>query len=360
VESGQRVFVVGVGSASAETLLRELAEKTGGACEFVMPNENMAAAIVRMFHRMRVAQSDKLRIVWGNEPLWQSPLPRSVFDGETLHQFAIFAEEPTSLPELVWEVDGQTQSDRPESISRTENQHLARLGGFRRMKTTADEKEALELALKYQLVSSRTSLFLVYLREGEDKVTELPELHQVPQMMAAGSHGYGSVMGSFAACSVLGNVTMNVCAHNKHTLVEKPAQSVADLSWAEESSSVVPITSQNASTSPQALLASFDRQALDCTDFAKVLQGIVTSGLQGGPVKLIARLAKQEGISEQQAWAILLDWLLAQLADVFTSSRQAKRLLRAQLRSIDPAHITAVRGVLAVEYSSVSLSAWAA
>jgi Ca-activated chloride channel family protein len=359
-ESGHRIFTIGVGSAPAENLLRTISEKTGGACEFVMPNENIAAAIVRMFHRMRVAQTGKLRIVWGKEPLWQSPLPRSVFDGETLHLFATFAEEPTAMPELVWEVDGQPQSAKPESFSRTENPHLARLGGFRRMETSADKQESLELALKYQLVSSQTSLFLVYPREGEDKVTELPELHQVPQMMAAGSHGYGSVKGVVSACSILGSVSTKFFAHSKSTPVGKYDKSVADLPWDEESTSSDPVSSQDAATSPQDLLALFDRQALACTDFAKVFQGIIVPFHQGDPVKLIARLAKQEGISEEQALAILLDWLLAQLADVFTSSRQAKRLLRAQLRGIDASHITAVRGALAVEYPSVSLYAWAA
>jgi Ca-activated chloride channel family protein len=359
-ESGHRIFAIGVGSAPAENLLRTISEKTGGACEFIMPNENMAAAIVRMFHRMRVAQTGKLRIAWGNEPLWQSPLPRSVFDGETIHLFASFAEEPTALPELAWEVDGQTQSARPESVSRTENPQLARLGGFRRMETSADKKESLDLALKYQLASSQTSLFLVYLREGEDKVTELPQLHQVPQMMAAGSHGFGSVMGFASVCSCLGSFGINSFAHSKHTSVGKYGQSTVDLPWDEESTSPAPISSLDAVTSPQDLLASFDRQALACTDFAKVLRGIIASGIQGEPARLLARLAKQEGISEEQAWAILLDWLQARLADVFTSSRQAKRLLRARLRGIAPAQVTAARGALAVDYPSVSLYAWAA
>ncbi len=44
------------------------------------------------------------------------------------------------------------------------------------------------------MVSKQTSLFLVYLREDKEKMTELPTVQQVPQMMAAGSHGYGSVM----------------------------------------------------------------------------------------------------------------------------------------------------------------------
>jgi Ca-activated chloride channel family protein len=307
---------------------------------------------------MRPAQTSNLRISWGNEPLWQSPLPRSVFDGETLHLFATFAEEPTTLPELVWETDGQTQSARPECVSRTDNPQLARLGGFRRMETSADEKESLELALKYQLVSRQTSLFLVYLREGEDKVTELPELHQVPQMMAVGSHGFG-ISRISSMCGILGGFCRSDFAHSEHTSVEKCDQSMVDFSWDEESTSSASIPSQDAAASPQDLLTSFDRQALVCPDFAKVLQGIAVLFHQEDAARLLARQAKQEGISEEQAWAILLDWLLARLADVFTSSRQAKRLLRAQLQGVAPAHITAVRGALAGEYPSVSLYAWA-
>ena len=38
-ESGHRLFVVGVSNSPAESLLRELAEQSGGACELVTPNE---------------------------------------------------------------------------------------------------------------------------------------------------------------------------------------------------------------------------------------------------------------------------------------------------------------------------------
>jgi Ca-activated chloride channel family protein len=193
-ESGHRIFTIGVGSAPAECLLRQLAEQTGGACEFVTPNEDMAGVIVRMFRRMRGPQTNKLSIDWGSVPIWQSPLPLSIFDGDTLHLFATFAETPTRKPTLSWDADGKTESASPEMITGTENRDLARLGAAQRMQTLG-KPEALAMALKYQLVSDQSSLFLVYLREGEDKVTELPEIHQVPQMMAKGSHGFGSVAG---------------------------------------------------------------------------------------------------------------------------------------------------------------------
>ena len=39
--SGHRLFALGVGSSPAESLLRELAEVSGGACEMVSVNENI-------------------------------------------------------------------------------------------------------------------------------------------------------------------------------------------------------------------------------------------------------------------------------------------------------------------------------
>ncbi|RMG30277.1 MAG: VWA domain-containing protein, partial [Gammaproteobacteria bacterium] len=50
--SGDRVFTVGVGSAVSEAFLRELAEKTGGACELVTPREDIEASIERHFRRI--------------------------------------------------------------------------------------------------------------------------------------------------------------------------------------------------------------------------------------------------------------------------------------------------------------------
>src|SRR5690606_38123567 len=54
-KSGQRIFAVGVGAAPAASLLQRLANGTGGACELVGANDDVHAAVVRMFKRMRQA-----------------------------------------------------------------------------------------------------------------------------------------------------------------------------------------------------------------------------------------------------------------------------------------------------------------
>jgi Ca-activated chloride channel family protein len=335
LDSGHRIFAIGVGSAPAESLLREITGKTGGACEFVSPNEDISAAIIRMFHRMRLARTNSLKIDWGTEPVWQSPLPLAVFDDETVHLFATFAEAPVVPPKLSWEVDGKTEYAMPESISAGENQDVVRLTANRRMETS-DRKKALDIALKYQLVSDQTSLFLVYLRENEDKVTELPEVHQVPQMMAFGSHGYGST------------------STKQRLLSCQPEcpDSIASTRISTQSCSLI--------QAYQKLLESFDSAALDNQSFSDFVKSTFPQTEHHETGVLVERLSKQEGISVEDVWAVLLDWLMDQLVDVFTPTRQARRLLKAQIRHIDRKRVVVLRKALAVELPSPGLSGEAA
>ena len=60
----QRVFVVGIGSAPAEGVLKRLAEASGGVCEFVAPNEDAEGAILRMFARLRAPRVERAEIAW--------------------------------------------------------------------------------------------------------------------------------------------------------------------------------------------------------------------------------------------------------------------------------------------------------
>jgi Ca-activated chloride channel family protein len=161
VKGQQRIFAVGVGSAPAESLLRDLAEKTGGACELVSPNEDIAGAVVRMFLRMRSAQAMDLTVDWGSQPVWQSALPSHVFPGETLHLFALLEKAPTLAPTMRLLVESKEVEHRAEVLSKLEDVTVARLAGAQRMTQSADKKESLELALRYQLLSTQTNLLLV-------------------------------------------------------------------------------------------------------------------------------------------------------------------------------------------------------
>ncbi len=192
--SGHRIFCVGVGSTPAGSLLTDLAHQTGGACELVSPNEDIGAAILRTFRRMRSTEARKVAVQWPGKPVWQSPLPLRLYENETLHLFAKFRKPPMELPVLSWNIDGQAHSCKPKDLLQAGDETLMRIGGANQMKTATSQAATAALALKYQLISSESNLILVHVRSAEEKADSLPALQQIAQMQAAGHSGFGSAV----------------------------------------------------------------------------------------------------------------------------------------------------------------------
>jgi Ca-activated chloride channel family protein len=206
--SGHRVYTIGVGSAPAESLLRVLAKDTGGSCEFVTPREDMRGAVDRMLTRMRSAQEVRFAIKWNaiedqhKDHEWASTLPPQLIDGETVHLYARLpakTEKPPVLicKTLIKEEEQEVSSAKPLSITWDTEGIVARLVATAQIgeltEGKADTKLAKSLAMKYQLVTQHTNLFLLHERAEENKAEGLPQLQQVAQMQAAGFGGYGSV-----------------------------------------------------------------------------------------------------------------------------------------------------------------------
>jgi Ca-activated chloride channel family protein len=206
---GHRVFAIGVGSAPAESVLRDLAAASGGACSFATPGEALEQAAQRMVERIRATPWQGLRVDWGAEPVWQTELPHNLVGGDQLTVFAGFAQSPTASPRLVVDSDGRT----PRELARVEAafaaapaieggvpaDSLARLAAAQRL-GRAIPADGLELALRYRLISRYTHCVLVHLRTAEQRSTGEPELHRVGAMLAAGWSATGSVGGSMDLC----------------------------------------------------------------------------------------------------------------------------------------------------------------
>lgn len=192
-QSGHRLFVVAVGAAPAEALARQLAEKTGGACEFVSPLEDADAAIVRMFRRLREAPKRVARVAWPVAPAWEGSLPAAVFSGDTIHLLAGFDAEPAG--EVRVTVTGVAEGDielRATLGSAAAHDVLPRLAAAKRIHAL-DAGQAAALAERYQLASAYTSFVVVQVRDADGKATALPELAKVSQMLAAGWGGTSRV-----------------------------------------------------------------------------------------------------------------------------------------------------------------------
>ena len=204
--SGHRIFTVGVGSSVAEPFVRALAEATGGACELVAPREDMADRIYRHFQRILTPLARAARVVWpaGVRQMVPDPLPPP-YPGDTMHLFGTFAARPLGAVVLELELaDGRTLRQRMEIAPAPDDtaaaagmnaarSDLARIGAALRLPALADAAAATELAVRYQLVSEWTDYLVVHVRAEYDKAPDLPELAKVPQVLAAGWHGTGTV-----------------------------------------------------------------------------------------------------------------------------------------------------------------------
>lgn len=194
-----RVFAVGVGSAVAEGVLCRLAQETGGACELVSPNEGMAPRIVRHFQRILLPRVSSVTLRWPGTPLQVIPKELGpVFHGDTLHVFARFSERPTGAValDLVLE-DGGSLTHTTSVESQPFHEAVALPSTLARMaiaRSLTEQKEhAAKLAVRYQLTSTLTN-YVVCDNQDIAQISLLPPLRKVPQMLAAGWGGTGSVV----------------------------------------------------------------------------------------------------------------------------------------------------------------------
>lgn len=196
-ESGHRIFAVGVGSAPADTLLKELAEMSGGTCELISPKEDIEKAIIRMFHRIRQPRACNIEIDWGHpdQPEWAVGTNTAIFNENTTHVFAGFKSTPSKPALLSYQLGNSSQrtSIGAHQITHSQSHNLPRLAAAQRIKT-APEGDQIALALSYQLITEKTNCLLVHIRTEDAKATELPELMTIAQMQAAGWSGAGSVL----------------------------------------------------------------------------------------------------------------------------------------------------------------------
>lgn len=366
--SGHRLFVVGVSSSPAESLLRELAEQSGGACELVTPNEDIAGAITRMVRRLRAARDIGLRLDWGQPVLWQCPLPQQVFDGETLHVWARLEQPLQAAPTLHWSAAGATGSDQADQLQADAGVTTARLCGARQAETLTSDEDKLALALRYQLVTRQTSLFLVHQRAEGEKAEGLPALEQIRHMMAAGHGGFGSVSDSrlmiSAAPAVWRSSSMNEVRFLRRqpdsqdmascsvpvlqdiavpSLWRKPASRLSR--WADklrayldampDEPGLAPVDErQQAESDHKLMLAAFEREAATPESAQRHLDQLQAQTTDPQLQALLIELALIAG--DRAAAALLLDWLNRHLSTGAALSRQADRVLRAVLKPLSP------------------------
>ena len=361
--SGHRIFAVGVGSAPAETLLRRLATSTGGACELVAPNEDIEAAVARMFRRMRVPRASNVVVDWHGQPKWTTPLPPTLFDGDTVHVFAGFDVPPGEPPVLSYEVAGNATQKVAAPLPHTsERDVLARLAASERL-AELPSSQRVELALRYQLVTSETSLLLVHLREGEDKADGLPHLQKIAHMQAAGWGGMGSVTGA---------PLMSLCEDIPTIMFSRRSHLVSDIAYSGSSDLDIPaflrksVESDEVGDSTQAewlarlnlLLATVNDRLAHPDDLPALILD-----LEAGPAKLhlllpLVEVVQRSVSTRVDAWVVLIGWADRQVDPSHQLSRHAARTTRALLSEIPKDVLATAMATLDARMEWISVDGW--
>ena len=200
VKGSRRIFSIGVGSSPAESLLKTLSAKTGGACEFVFPGESMTEKILRHVRRIYSPKINRIETNWPVCPEKTFPDKlQGVFDGDTVHVFGWFGGCPESgnvglSLTLSNEQLMQISAGDVSTASTCKTPGLiARMTAALQLEDMLDADAATELAVHYQLLSRYTHCLAVAVQTEAEKAQTLPEIHQITQMLAAGWGGSGRI-----------------------------------------------------------------------------------------------------------------------------------------------------------------------
>jgi len=195
-DSGHRIFAIGVGSSPGESLLRQLAEETGGAALFVTPREDMAQAVHRLAAMMSGPRVREVSVSWQGQPALSSFVSANLYAGVPFRAVAQFAPADLTTIDAVATLSYSIGSDQhmlsSAKASQTKDLAVRYVAAHACLKQLPDEAQAA-FAEKHQLLTKDTAWILVHVRKDGDKAGTLPELAQVPSMHAAGSHGAGTL-----------------------------------------------------------------------------------------------------------------------------------------------------------------------
>ncbi len=360
--SNHRIFAIGVGSAPAESLLRELAELTGGSCELVTPNESIAEVVLRMTERMRSSRTQSLRIEWDGEVHWQSKLPKQVFSEETLHIVAQLKSKPIKPPTLHWTSHGTDFKDVAGELAWNATDTLPRLVAGERLLTSTTE-EAEEIALKYQLASTHTNLVLVHIRENEGKAGSLPVLQKIKLMNAAGLGGMGTSaqpdFGSMAVPSVWRTHRTQAAAKvDSLTLGGMDDYEIpAFLRKIPEKQFQLLRAFANDPT-PENLVDEFNKIAIQTIQIPEISMHLTERYIKSKFWNSISSEVKSK-MSDKLIWVCLIYWIGNEILEVNNLTRHAKRILSSEIQNFDSLYFEELIRIFKNIFPNIGPKNWA-
>ena len=328
---GIRLFTVGIGSAVAEDMVRNLADETGGACELVAPNEDMPGRIAAHLARMRQPRIVDFSLDWGVRPDWEVRPVRAVFAGDAFTLHAALPEAASVASARLQYSEGSVETfDVPLAPLPRLADTLLRVAAAARLPRMAAKARAA-WALQHQLVTDETDYIVVLERAADERTAGVPRLQVTPQMMAAGHAGMGSVILA-SPRRALDEVPAVMRSAPLAACLESRSESIRECAFEFDDSAVfskAPATlHREAATTPEAFL-----QQIEAMCAGAGIMGLPASLAElrelGVPPELVKNLERlvEEGASESDVIKLFVE-LLAVLAQPDATTSAAKSCAR--------------------------------
>jgi hypothetical protein len=210
---------------------------------------------------------------------------------------------------------------------------------------------ALELALRHQLVTDGTNLFLVHRRVGDDKATDLPALQKINSMLAAGWGGTGSVHDVLPALPAQSVASISAASYGvaPRMVWRSPRE---NRPFANRGQSFAHLlddlagTGPDATPDPSAAFAPTVRRWLDRLRdrlHADADLDVLVAELEREkrPAAIEAALASlaDAGVPPRSAWVLLLAWIAACRGTGTTPGPRAMAVLDAAIGALPPSTV---------------------
>ena len=195
----KRIFCIGIGSGPNESLVREIAEATGGKFGFTSENRKDIIRTVDDFVNNLAREQLQIKdIYWPYRTVWESDMPLIVHDQTVAHAFAFFdvPKERVVKKFVELKIDKMDES-KPiivevplfvsQGIAKTA---IVTTAAMARYQTIEQRKNRKAFALKYQLFTDETSFLLKNIRT-DGKSVQSQGVSTATSMLPEGSHGIG-------------------------------------------------------------------------------------------------------------------------------------------------------------------------
>ena len=195
-------------------------------------------------------------------------------------------------------------------------------------------------------IARHTNLFLVHERAEGEKETDLPHLHSVAQMQAAGWGGAGTVLDFSSIPTIMQSVRSNpdTVVHATDTHGQSDSHHVSN-------------SDQHVVASPSEIIEMVNQNLYQPDDIKSVIGLLETMTLPTSVRKLMGN-ASAIGADTTQTWIALIMWVASHVGTEINFRYQTASTLIALADKMDQTLLNNLLEMVADEFGTITLELW--